>query len=94
MELQHYLRFLDKWTVFREWRAFKYQGTSVFEFMLLTQSVRMLSGQQSTTWFSGMFIETVYCGLSGMSSITYAHNKLDRLLMTEMHVWDPNGGQV
>ena len=41
-----------------------------------------------------MFIETVYCGQTGMSSIIYAHNELDRLLMTEMHVWQPQGGQV
>ena len=36
-----------------------------------------------------MFIETVYCGNAGMSYITYAHNHLDRLLMTEIHIWNP-----
>ena len=36
----------------------------------------------------GMFIETIYCGSTGMSTITYAHNDLDRLLMFEVHVWN------
>ena len=36
-----------------------------------------------------MFIETVYCGNAGLSYITYAHNHLDRLLMTEIHIWNP-----
>ena len=35
-----------------------------------------------------MFIETIYCGSTGMSTITYAHNYLDRLLMFEVHVWN------
>ena len=35
-----------------------------------------------------MFIETIYCGATGMSAITYAHNYLDRLLMFEVHVWN------
>ena len=35
-----------------------------------------------------MFIETIYCGSTGMSTISYAHNYLDRLLMFEVHVWN------
>ena len=41
------------------------------------------------TLILAMFIETVYCGQAGMSVITYAHNDLDRLLVSEMHIWNP-----
>ena len=38
-----------------------------------------------------MFITTIYCGSTGMSTITYAHNYIDRLLMFEIHVWNYAG---
>ncbi len=33
-------------------------------------------------------METIYCGMTGLAYITYAHNVLTSLLVTEVHFWN------